>query len=120
MMTYDLDAMDVPSERVFFRIVRTNTPSPWDFTSNEARGMILRDPTPETRRMWSGISVYDTLNRARRLAARRPELGRFIAAVRIPDDAPVVIERTGSRAGHHTIWGDPGRLLGWVVGIEPV
>ena len=70
--------------------------------------------------MWSGISVYDTLERARKLATRRPELGRFIVTVRIPDDAPVLVERTGSRAGHHTIWGDPGWLLGSVVGVEPV
>ena len=82
--------------------------------------MVLRDPTPESRRLWSGISVYDTLDRARRLAARRPELGRFVAMVRIPDDASIRFERTGSRAGHHTMWGDPGRLLGSIVSIEPV
>ena len=117
---YDLGVMTMSEGRVLFRIVRTNTPSPWDFTSNEGRGMFLRDPTPEARRLWSGVSVYDTLERARKLAARRPELGLFVAAVRIPDDAAIHVERTGNRAGHHTVWGDPGRLLAWVVDVEPV
>lgn len=106
--------------RVFFRIVRTNTPSLWDFTSNEARGTALRDPTPESLRLWSGISVYDTLERAQKLAVRRPELGRFVAIVKIADDASVLVERTGNRAGHHTVWGDPGDLMSRVVGVEPV
>lgn len=82
--------------------------------------MTLRDPTPEASRLWSGVSVYDRLDRARKLATRRPELGRFVAVMRIPDDGSTRVGRTGSRAGHHTLWGEPRMLLACVIGIEPV
>jgi hypothetical protein len=68
-----------------------------------------------------GISLYNTIQQARNLAARTPNLGGgFIAEFRIPDDAPVTIERTGIQRGHHTLWGSPDVLLGYVSRVFPI
>lgn len=106
--------------RAFHRIVRTNRPTTLDFTSNAALGRPLRDPSPEARRLWDGISVSATEAQARRRARQYPMLGRFIARLEIPDGAPVRVERTTRVPGHYTLWGDPAVLLWYVVAVQPV
>ena len=106
--------------RIFFRVVRAREATLWDFASNEARGRRPRRPLDaEGRRLWRGLSHFDTLAAARAAASRTPELGEFIAEIAVPDDTDVEIEQTG-RAGHYTLWGLPGRLLSYVRRVVPV
>ena len=90
-----------------------------DFTSNEALGRPLLDPTPEKRRLWSGLSCWATAAQARRNARRFRDQGDYIAAVTIEAGAPIRVEKTRG-PGHHTLWGSPRALLARVVSIEPV
>jgi hypothetical protein len=106
--------------RTFYRVVKTDPPTLTDFTSNAARGRPLPDPTPETRRLWAGLSVNATEAQARRRARQYPALGAWIARLELPVAAPVQIERTTRIPGHHTLWGEPAVLLGSVVVVVPV
>jgi hypothetical protein len=106
---------------VFYRILEGPMPRLRDFTSFQALGRPLRRQTPELLRRWSGISVYETEEQARAMAVWRPSIGRFIAAVRIEEGAPIRVEQTGDPAtGHYTLWGEPSELLARVVSIVPV
>lgn len=62
-----------------------------------------------------GVSVNATLAQARTRAQflHLP----FIAEVAIPEGGPIAFERTGSRRGHHTLWGDAGTMLAAVVRV---
>jgi hypothetical protein len=105
--------------RDFYRIVLTSPPTLFDFTSGKERG------TPEPlsashRAVWDGISVFSTLNQARRKQRLSPILGAFIAVIRVPTDGSVRFARTLGGDGHHTIWGDPAYLLSLVVSVEPI
>lgn len=44
----------------------------------------------------------------------------FIAVIVLPDGCNIRYERTGKTRGHHTVWGDPEELLGYVSHVEPV
>jgi hypothetical protein len=105
--------------RTFYRIVRTDRPTIADFTSNQARGLPAPDD-PDRRRLWDGLSCYNTETQARRNALKRPSLGRYIAELQIPEDGPVRYERTPVSAGHHTLWGDAVVLLRYVASVSPV
>jgi hypothetical protein len=61
--------------------------------------------------------MFATAEHAEREARRRPRLGSFIAEVVLTED--IRVERTG-RKGHHTVWGDPARLVASVVRVMPV
>jgi hypothetical protein len=106
--------------RTFYRVVRSDPPTPADFTSNAARGRPLPDPSAETRRLWAGVSVNATEAQARRRARRYPALGAWIARLELPEGAPVQAARTTRIPGHHTLWGDPAVLLRCVVAVVPV
>ena len=109
-----------PAVRTFYRIVRSDPPALRDFTSNAARGLPLRDESEEMRRLWDGISVYATEGQARNKARQFPYLGRYLARLEIPERARVRVERTiRNGRGHHTLWGDPADLLGWVAAVFP-
>lgn len=106
--------------RILYRVVQTDPPTLWDFTSNEARRRRPRRPLDTVgRRLWRGLSHFDTLEAARAAARNTPALGHFVAEIAVPDDDSVEVERTG-RAGHYTMWGSPGRLLGYVRRVVPV
>ena len=109
---------DVPARR-FYRNVRSDPPTVADFTSNEALGIPPRHPDPETLRLWDGLSAWATEAQARRNARRFPAIGRYIAAVRVEDHAPIRVERTRG-PGHHTLWGEPAELLARVASVAPV
>lgn len=106
--------------RLFFRIVQSDPPTRLDFTSKQAQGAPSRDPRPEIVRLQDGLSVYSTEAQARRTARRYPVLGRYIAALRVPEGTAIRVERTLSREGHHTIWGEPDDLLARVLSVVPV
>ena len=96
-----------------YRIVWTDPPTVTDMMSNEALGRPLRDDTPELRRLWRGISAFDTLGRARRHAKRNPWKGNaFIATIQFGFGT--------LRAGHYTLWGDPHAILDCVIHVEHV
>ena len=103
----------------FYRIVRTDPPAESDFLSYAALGLPAPDD-PGLRRVFDGISVFDTEERARRRARATLALGRFIAAVEIATGDPIRAERTLRRSGHHTLWGDPVALLERVASVVPV
>lgn len=82
--------------------------------SYQALGIALTRNDPEALRLAAGISLYSTLQQARNQVARLPPERRgFVAELRIPEDAPVTIERTGKR-GHHTLWGSADVILDYV------
>jgi hypothetical protein len=45
----------------FYRIVKTDPPTVADFLSYRAQGRRLIHDTPELRRSWEGVSVYDSI-----------------------------------------------------------
>ena len=102
-----------------YRIVRSDPPTLIDFTSNHQRGMPTRSTDPEVIRLWSGLSCWSTAAQARRLARNFPALGTHIAVMYIDPDAAIRVERTRG-PGHHTVWGEPMRLLACVTSIEPL
>jgi hypothetical protein len=112
------------ADRTLYRIVKRNPPSRRDFLANQARrGDFPFHLPPLLRRLWDGISVHDTAANARRQAVETPWLGSFIAELRLPEPPPAGIrwERTvRNNEGHHTLWGDPETLLGYVTGVVPV
>jgi hypothetical protein len=61
------------------------------------------------------VSVFETLSQARKQAREYPRLGKFIAELVVPIDAPVVCERTTRTEGHWTLWASAGDLVGRVV-----
>jgi len=107
--------------RAFYRIVISDPPTLMDFASNAAKGRILRNPTSELLDSWSGISVWETEEQARRqartLARRGRNLGNFIAELSIEES--VRHEQT-FRPGHYTLWDKPPVLLSSVVRVVPV
>jgi hypothetical protein len=108
-----------PGYRDFYRLVYTNPPTLWDFTSGKERG--TPEPlSPRHRAVWDGLSVFSTLNQARRKQRVSPMLGTFIAVIRVPTDGSVRFARSLGGDGHHTIWGDPAQLLSLVVSVEPI
>ena len=106
--------------RTFYRIVQTMPPVHIDFTSNQAKGVPLRRDTAQARRLWTGISVFDTEEGAREMARRFPTLGMYIAALAIPGNAPIRVERTTAAPGHFTLWGEPDDIIGLVIDVVPV
>ena len=120
MAPVDEGRSDAPV-RVLYRIVKTNPPTLDDFTSNAARGKLLRNPTPELLDRWSGLSAYDGEELARRRALwaihQGRSLGQFIAILEV--EPMVRAEQTFDR-GHYTLWGEPAALLACVRWVVPV
>jgi hypothetical protein len=105
--------------QVLYRVVRSDPATQLDFTSNAALGRPLLDPTPEKRRLWSGLSFWATAAQARRSARRYSGQGTFVAAVAIETDAPIRVEKTRG-PGHHTVWGLPHALLERMLSVDPI
>lgn len=80
--------------RRLHRIILTETPSLADFTSKAQLQLPCPVSDPEIRHRWSGLSLFGSDAQARRAARRFPMLGSFVAALDIPADAGVNVERT--------------------------
>jgi hypothetical protein len=106
----------VPVFIVLYRILETNTPTIWDFTSMKGRGGSLRHNTRKAMRLFDGLSVYRNEDHARQLATASPRIGNFIAELRVPTGADVTIQFDSGLREHCTIWGDPAQLLSFVDG----
>lgn len=61
--------------RTLYRIVRTNPVTERDMMSHMELGIPLRGNTPELREMWEGLSMFTSLERARKQAEGRPWQG---------------------------------------------
>jgi hypothetical protein len=106
--------------KTFYRIVKSPGPTDEDFLPGSAKGPPPRNDA-EMRHVWTGTSVYSTLNQARNKARDYPFLGQYIATVVIPDGSSVTYERTlRSSRGHYTLWGDASLLRAYVTSIVPV
>jgi len=106
---------------VLYRIVKANPPSVRDFWSQVAKQRSpMRPLPPHLERLWDGISVYDSEERARTQARRHPRLGRFIAALLIPERSSLRWEQTTNDPEHFTIWGDPTDILACLALVGPV
>ncbi len=107
--------------RIFYRLVRTNPPTADDFKSHQELGIRFRRPLDtEALRISFGVSVSDDPVKLVRKIATFPELGSFLATVRIDEVGPVRWEKTTKRGDHYTLWGTAGEILFCVERIEPV
>ena len=96
----------------YYRIIKGAIPTLWDFQSFQARGQRFRTPVdPETHRISFGLSAYDTLERAWANARRRPTLGTHVVPIEVPEAGVVRVERTTSKRGHVTIFGEPSDVM---------
>lgn len=97
---------------ILYRIVQRNPPTQADMLSYQALGIVPDTDDLTVLRLASGISLYNTLQQAHNQMRRLPPGRRgFIAELHIPNDSPLVIERTGKQRGHHTLWGNPDDIL---------
>ena len=103
---------------VVYRIVQGAEATLEDFLSDEQRGKRPRDLTPEKWRRHTGRSVWLTEDNAHALAARFPQIGSYVAEVRLPPDA--TLEPFEKTPDHNTVYADPNALLDRVVRIVPV
>jgi hypothetical protein len=111
--------MTDPPVHILYRVVQTDSPTASDFMSNAALDRPLLDPTPEKRRLWSGLSFWATAAQARRSARRFRNQGDDLALVAIEVDGPIQVEKTRG-PGHFTVWALPHALLDRVVSVESV
>ena len=106
-----LDTRATTSRR-FYRLVSRPDPDADDFLSPAEAGR--RYDVPAVQERAEEVSVWDSVEAARRLALKKPAL-RYIATLEIPAHIQL---RPGKR-GH---WGIPKgtgaeRIRGWVVGV---
>jgi hypothetical protein len=108
--------------QTFYRLLDGFEATRQDFLSYLAMNLPLQDDSEETRRLAAGVSVFATVEQARKRARQVRSLRskRFIAEVRIPDGSAITFERTTRTPEHYTLWGDPVEILGCVVSIHPV
>jgi hypothetical protein len=87
--------------------------------SNQELGKVPRRPDPAVLRLWDGISMYQTESQARRKARLRPSLGRYLAAVELPEAGTIRVERTTGSEGHYTVCAEATVLLRQVRSVVP-
>lgn len=96
----------------YFRIIKADRATLWDFQSAQARGQQFRRPLdPETLRISFGISVYDTLEAALANARLRPHLGTHIVPLEIVEGGVIRVEQTTRKRDHHTVFGPAAALM---------
>lgn len=75
----------------------------------------------EWDRLASGYSVLSDLSYARTKAKRYPWKSQcFIAELQLPSESPFLVEPTGGKGRHYTVWGDGQLLRTFVVRVFPV
>lgn len=103
----------------YYRIVKSNPPTVSDFLSQRSLGRPLRRDSPEVRRSWEGVSVYDRLEATRETARRYPRIGGFIAEVLVPNTGDVTFEQTLADPHHFDLHSEPWDMLAMVIGVQP-
>ena len=106
----------IDTGRIFYRIIRSRQAALDDFKSAKSLGKPLRDRA-HGREWEQGDSIFDSLEHARRRArAFKFALGRFVVAIRVPDDGNIEVAQTGNDRHHFTIYAEPEQLLSLVDG----
>jgi hypothetical protein len=102
--------------RRFFRICRHDPPTRRDLMSHDQRGVKLRPPiSPARQRSWAGVSVFTSLDMARRRAIRM-QLGDYIAELSVPETV-----RLFGVGSHVDLEGTtPEELIGYCVRVYEV
>ena len=101
---------------ILYRIVHTESPTVDDMKSYAELGIPLRHDSQEARRKAKGVSMFDSLEQARRQARGKPWLGdAHIAEIVFPADR-FQFEKSGGR-GHYTVWGNAHDILGYVTRV---
>jgi hypothetical protein len=103
---------------LLYRIVGSDPPTERDFTSPLMLGRRPRRIERAQPEEWAGLSMFDSVERARSKAQEFPNLGRWIAAVNL--DPELVVARRTFGSGHYTVWGLPATILASVMAVEPV
>lgn len=106
----------------FLRIVAEPASQAFEdaFRSHYELGRPPRGPEIRAAAIHVAISMFDTTDVARALAARVPKLGGHIATVDLePEFGICVATKTGGPA-HWSVWGQPGRLVSFVIDVEQV
>jgi hypothetical protein len=112
--------MSSERETVFYRIVKTDPPTPLDFTSNKALGKAPRGPERDDPALWEGLSMYNSEAAARQQARRIPKLGAYLARLSVAGVETVRYGQTLSNPAHHTVWGEPNVLIGCITDVIAV
>ena len=95
----------------FFRIIKNDQATLWDFQSAQERGQQFRRPLDEeTLRISFGISVHDSLEAARANARLRPYLGTHIVPIDVAEGSAIRAEQTTRKRHHYTLFG-PATVL---------
>ncbi|HWV22789.1 MAG TPA: hypothetical protein VNZ58_01245 [Thermomicrobiales bacterium] len=108
--------------RVVYRIVLHDPPTDVDYLTYEQQGRAVDIDNDEALRMSKGLSIYLSLAVARKRAKGLPWKGQaFIAEYVLPDeDDRIVIEQTGVRRSHYTVWCDASILQRALSRVVPV
>ena len=88
--------------------------------SNEELGRPMRGQELTHPLIYSGVSVWDTLEAAAENARTFPALGGFVAEIRLDQASDARYFGWGTRPGHLTVWAEPQRLLEGTVSTIPV
>lgn len=102
-----------------YYLVRRDPPQSDEFRSKVARGRFVAGDAVGAR-LATGISMNATVEQVRRTARRFPTVWRYIAALDLPTDGRVRIERTTAVAGHFTVWATPEELRQYIAFIMPL
>ena len=112
----------MPSQSVipdrFYRIILRTEPSLDDFRSNDELGHEPKRPlTPQQAPLWTGLSVFETLEAARHQRSRSAWLGEYVAEIHLPGLSDAEARRTTASPGHWTLWLPADLLYSSVVAI---
>ena len=97
-----------------YRIVRDQQAG-WDnFISDEAKGAVWRPEQQADPRLYRGISMFSSRERASERAVRWPRLGAWLAELVLPKAGYIEVHKTLSDPTHYTVIGLP-RILAQLV-----
>lgn len=93
-----------------FRLANEWPPGDEDYRSLKDKGRPVRPPiTADKVEAWSGISSFDSADRAREVAEQFPGRWRYIVRYDLPAGSPVRWVQTFGD-GHYTIWATREKL----------
>ena len=103
-----------------YRVVRNQSPGVTAFASHAEMGDTPPlGISPSALNDWDGVSVFETHDQAARHARKYTHLGRFIAELLIPDEAPISRD-VADRRGHFNLRGSGAAIFSCLVGVSPI